>query len=52
MLGVTRQRVYQLIEAGLLNATKVQSTWLISRRSIEARIALLEQESERWYGSR
>ena len=52
MLGVSRQRIYQLIDGGLLMAVKVQNTWLISRRSIEARSALLKQETERWRGGR
>jgi len=46
MLLVSRQRVYQLVAEGKLTAMKVNSTWMVLRRSVEARLALLEAESE------
>lgn len=44
LLLVSRQRVYQLIDAGALVAQSVDGTVLVSQRSIEARIALLREE--------
>lgn len=44
LLMVSRQRVYQLIEAGALVAQNANGTVLVSQRSVEARIALLLQE--------
>lgn len=46
MLRVSRQRVYQLIQAGALVAQKANGTVLVSQRSVEARIALLKQEGD------
>ena len=46
MLLVSKQRVYQLVAEGKLTAMKVNSTWMVLRRSVEARLALLEAESE------
>lgn len=43
-LKVTRQRVYQLVAEGLIHGHKVDRTWLISNRSVEARVALLRSE--------
>jgi len=43
-LKVTHQRVYQLLRDGLINGRKIGSTWLVSQRSVEARIALLRSE--------
>lgn len=43
-LKVSRQRIYQLVEAGLLVGRKYNTTWLISVGSVEARIALLGAE--------
>ena len=43
-LGVSKQRVHQLIRGGRLVARDVMGTILVSQRSIEARIALLEKE--------
>lgn len=43
-LKVTHQRVYQLLAAGLIVGKKVGRTWLISARSVKARIALLDSE--------
>lgn len=37
LLGVSNQRVTQLIRAGLLEASKVAGIWLISRKSVEER---------------
>lgn len=37
MLGVSMTRVYQLIGAGVLLSIKVDSTVLVSQRSIETR---------------
>jgi len=47
MLRVSRQRVQQLIESGGLHAMKLGRQWLVSRRSVESRIALLREEDER-----
>lgn len=44
VLKVSRQRVYQLIGDGALSARKVDRTWLVSGRSIAARVALLQFE--------
>lgn len=44
LLRVTRQRVYQLIELGLVHGRKVDRTWLVSSRSVESRVALLLRE--------
>lgn len=38
ILGVSRQRVHQLIESGKLDAHKVGSTWSIYRYSVENRL--------------
>ena len=43
-LKVTRQRVYQLLEEGLVHGRKVDRTWLVSSRSVESRRALLLTE--------
>ena len=39
MLGVSRQRVHQLIEAGRIDARKVGNAWEVYRHSIENRMA-------------
>ena len=44
LLKVSRQRVYQLIQSGAIVARKVGGTWLVSHRSVEARVALLLAE--------
>ena len=44
MLGVSRQRVYQLLDDGKLMGRDIDGTILVSQRSIEGRIALLERE--------
>jgi excisionase family DNA binding protein len=44
-LLVTRQRVHQVIKAGGLVARRSGTTWLVSARSVEQRIMLLEQEA-------
>jgi len=46
MLNVSRQRVYQLLKAGALVGMVVAGTWMISARSVDARIALLEKEAQ------
>lgn len=43
-LQVSRQRIYQLIENGSLVGRKIGTTWLISQRSVAARLALLARE--------
>lgn len=43
-LGVSKQRVYQLVGEGLLVAVKVDRTWLVSARSVDGRIGQLELE--------
>jgi hypothetical protein len=48
MLQVSRQRVYQLIDAGLVVAHKHNSTWLISQGSIDARISHLAAEEAKY----
>lgn len=52
ILGVTRQRVHQLLQSGGLTGTQSGRTWLISIRSIEARQAMMKRESDRIYGYR
>jgi hypothetical protein len=51
MLGVSRQRIHQLLNQAALTATKSESIWLVSVRSIEARRALLREERE-WKNGR
>ena len=36
-LGVTKQRVYKLIDDNMLNGYKVRGKWLVGRRSVERR---------------
>jgi len=43
-LKVSRQRAYQLLDLGLIHGRKVGSTWLVSSRSVDARITLLLTE--------
>jgi excisionase family DNA binding protein len=43
-LRVSRQRVYQLLRDGLITGTRVDRTWFVSTRSVEARVALLRSE--------
>ena len=43
-LKVSRQRAYQLLDQGLIHGRKVESTWLVSSRSVDARIVLLLTE--------
>lgn len=52
MLRVSRQRVYQLLDSGALQGQQIGGHWLVSTRSIESRIALLEQEARRADGRR
>lgn len=47
MLGISRQRVHQLLNAGALTGEKNGTIWLISVRSIEQRQALLREEENR-----
>ena len=44
MLRVSRQRIYQLIANGSLVWMKVNASVLVSHRSVEARVALLQSE--------
>ena len=44
MLGVTRQRIGQLIKSGALSAHFVSGHWMISVKSIEQRQAALAAE--------
>jgi len=46
LLRVSRQRIYQLLGISELSGMQVNGTWLISLRSIEARIALLRKQEE------
>ena len=43
-LKVTPQRVYQLIDEGLVRGIKVGKTWFVSCRSVQARITMLRSE--------
>lgn len=45
LLKVSPQRVYQLIAAGAIVARQCDRTWLVSYRSVEARIELLRSEA-------
>ena len=38
-LGVSKARVYKLIDEGSLSATRLHGTWAVERRSVEARKA-------------
>lgn len=44
-LKVSRQRVYQLIKSGGVNGRRSGRTWLVSQRSVTARVELLRSES-------
>lgn len=46
MLGVSRQRVQALLQEGKLSGFLVDGRWMVSTRSVEARLALLKQEAE------
>ena len=46
MLGVSRQRVHQLASAGKISGMVVAGRWVFSRRSVAARIALLEKSMQ------
>jgi len=46
LLKVSRQRIYQLLGTAELSGMQVNGTWLISARSIDARIALLRKQEE------
>jgi len=48
MLGVSRQRIHQLLSEGKLSAVMCDGRHMVSARSIEARLALLEQEAENY----
>ena len=43
-LRVSRQRVYQLIKSGAVTGHRSGGTWLVSRRSVQARAELLRSE--------
>lgn len=51
MLGVSRQRVQALLQEGKLSGCVVDGRWMISTRSVEARLALLKQEAEDYAAS-
>jgi excisionase family DNA binding protein len=51
MLGVSRQRIHQLIMEGKLSACMVNGRYVIQRLSIEGRLALLKQEAEEYAAS-
>ena len=44
VLKVSRQRVYQLLRDGLISGRKIDRSWLVSARSVAARLALLAAE--------
>lgn len=44
-LLVSRQRVYQLIKSGGVNGRRSGRTWLVSHRSVTARVELLRSEA-------
>jgi hypothetical protein len=46
MLGISKQRVYQLVASGALAACRVQGTLFISRRSIEDRLEMHLREED------
>jgi len=45
-LGVTRRRVYQLIQVGKLNMRVIHGRMLVSERSVEDRVKLQRAELE------
>ena len=47
MLDVSRQRVHQLIQAGLLEGRKVGKTWYVYRHSVESRLESQRKPFER-----
>jgi len=47
MLGVRRQRVYQLLADGKLGGRQVGGTWFVSLQSVKARKSLLVKDSRR-----
>jgi len=51
-LKVTRQRIYQLVGQGELLGMKVDRTWLVSLRSVNARIGQLQLEEAKEYAAR
>jgi excisionase family DNA binding protein len=52
MLGISRQRVYQLIHEGQVRSVRVGCTYMVLKRSVEARIAMLEREGDDFYAGR
>lgn len=46
MLRVSKQRVYQLLGEGKLSGYQQDGVWLVSARTVEARLALLEKEAK------
>jgi len=50
LLGVTPQRIYQLIHEGQLHSLKIGATYSVLRRSIEARQVMLREEQEGPHG--
>lgn len=45
MLGVRRQRVYQLLAEGKVGGRQVGGTWFVSLVSVKSRMAMLVKES-------
>ena len=46
-LGVSGQRVRQLLEAGKLGGTHVSGVWIVDEQSVDDRIAMMSREAER-----
>lgn len=46
MLRISKQRVYQLVNAGLLAGCRVDGTLMVSVHSVEERIAWLKNQEE------
>lgn len=47
MLGVRRQRVYQLLAEGKIGGKRVEGTWFVSLVSVKSRMSMFVQESRR-----
>lgn len=46
MLGVSRQRVYQLVQCGRLAGARIDGVLLVSSASLEDRLKWLEDQAE------
>jgi excisionase family DNA binding protein len=51
-LGVSRQRVHQLLKEGALTGQKEGTIWIISARSVQQRVSFLREEREFYRGRR